>query len=107
MPRQHTNRTQLKVPAISIRLLRVGSPRYSSGFCTAVARDVGSIIVGDSNPGACNPGFMLAPASQANMLSRGLLEFPFVLLHFDVVSESSEKGKDRSVERNSGKRGGK
>src|SRR5258706_3565703 len=50
---------------------------------------------------------MLAPASQANMLSRGLLQFPFVLLHFDVVSESSEKGKDRSVERNSGKRGGK
>ena len=74
-------------------MLRVGSPRYRSGFCTAVGRDAGSIIVGDSNPGACSPGFMLATASLANMLSRGLLQFQFVLLHFDVVSESSKNGK--------------
>lgn len=40
-----------------------GSRRYRSGFCTAIARDAGSIYSWWFDPGACAPGFMLASRS--------------------------------------------
>jgi hypothetical protein len=46
--------------------LRVGSPRYRSGLCTAIARFAGSNVVG-FDPGAYAPGFMLSPAPQAKI----------------------------------------
>ncbi len=42
-------------------------PSLPLGFCTAIARSAGSMIISGLVPGAYAPGFMLSPAPQASI----------------------------------------
>jgi hypothetical protein len=63
--------------SIDSLMLRVGSPRYRSGFCTASYRPLrGLNCCWSFDPGAYAPGFMLSPPPQAEKSLTSILHSP-------------------------------